>query len=90
MLQNEIVAILRCPNNHTPLTAATEVVVDQLNSAIRGRQIVNRAGKRLNAQIDGGFVRADGKWLYPVVDRIPVLLWDEAISLDQLAGRGIG
>jgi uncharacterized protein YbaR (Trm112 family) len=29
----------------------------------------------------GGLVREDRQWLYPIVDDIPVMLVDEAISL---------
>jgi uncharacterized protein YbaR (Trm112 family) len=37
----------------------------------------------LETPLDGGLVRADGQVLYPIIDRIPVLLVDEGILLAQ-------
>jgi uncharacterized protein YbaR (Trm112 family) len=34
--------------------------------------------------VDGGLVREDGRILYPIRQRIPVLLVDEGIALDQV------
>jgi uncharacterized protein YbaR (Trm112 family) len=32
-------------------------------------------------QLDGGLVREDGAYLYPIEDDIPIMLIDEAIPL---------
>jgi uncharacterized protein YbaR (Trm112 family) len=85
MLRTDILAFLRCPEDHSELTAASEKVVNQLNAATRQGQVANRLGKRLTDVIDGGLIRADGIVLYPIIDQIPILLWDDAIPLDQLA-----
>ena len=85
VLRSDVVAILRCPEDRSELTAASEAVVDQVNAAIRAGRLVNRSGKRVERALDAGLIRADGAWLYPVIDQIPILLRDDAISLDQLA-----
>jgi uncharacterized protein YbaR (Trm112 family) len=77
--------LLRCPDDHSALTVASESVMNQLNDAIRQGRLVDRAGRRVERAIEGGLIRADGAWLYPIIDRIPILLRDDAISLDQLA-----
>ena len=76
-------AILCCPEDHSQLSPASDDLVRRINDAIRDRRLTNRAGKRLEETIDGGLVRADGAFLYPIIDDIPVLLRDDAISLEQ-------
>jgi uncharacterized protein YbaR (Trm112 family) len=56
-----------------------------VNAAIRGGSIRNQAGKRIDLQIGGGLIRAGGDLLYPIVDQIPVMLYDEAIPLHQIS-----
>ena len=41
----------------------------------------NRGGKPVETRLDGGLIRDDGEYLYPVIDEIPVLLVEEAIPL---------
>jgi uncharacterized protein YbaR (Trm112 family) len=82
----EILPILRCPDDHTLLVLANEALVDEVNAAIRAGHLVDRAGKRVEQEVDGGLVRSAGDIMYPIFDQIPVLLADESIMLDQLRG----
>ena len=84
-MRAEILPILRCPEDHTPLALAGDGLVDEVNAAIRAGRLVDRAGKRVEQTIDDGLIRAAGDVLYPVVDQIPVLLVDESIALGQLS-----
>jgi uncharacterized protein len=83
-MRQELLDILRCPENQATLTPADEALVAEVNDRIRAGRLSNKAGREVNQPIDGGLVRADGDLLYPIVDQIPVLLRDEAIPLDQL------
>jgi uncharacterized protein YbaR (Trm112 family) len=85
MLPSELLAILRCPQDHSALSSASEAQINRANAAIREGRLLNAAGNRVEQFIDGGLVRADGAWLYPIVDEIPVLLRDDAISMAQLS-----
>jgi len=78
--------LLRCPDDKTPLRAADAPLLERLNRAVaRGKVPVRNRGGRIVAEpIAGGLVRADGKFLYPIVDGIHVLLVEEAIALEQL------
>jgi uncharacterized protein YbaR (Trm112 family) len=82
MVDKELLAILVCPENHTPLHLADNRLIERLNALVEGGTLKNRSGKRVERQMDGGLVRDDGAFLYPVLDGIPVLLVDEAIPLE--------
>jgi uncharacterized protein len=85
MIDRDLLKILVCPQNHMPLAEADAGLVTRLNAAIREERIKNRAGQLLTKPVDGGLVRSDRMVLYPVLDGIPVLLADEAISLEQFS-----
>jgi uncharacterized protein YbaR (Trm112 family) len=84
MLSAQTLAMLRCPEDQSELAYASDAVVHQVNESIKNERLVNRGGKPVGHIIDAGLVRADGAWLYPVVDQIPILVRDDAISLNRL------
>ena len=86
MISKELLDILQCPDNHTPLTMADEALIARLREKIAAGAIKNKGGEKFDRTLDGGLVREDGKLLYPIVDGLPILLVDEAIPLDQLEG----
>jgi uncharacterized protein YbaR (Trm112 family) len=81
MLDPELLSILCCPETHQAVTPAEATVIEQVNQAIAAGQARNRAGQAVSEKIDGGLVRADGRFLYPIRQDIPVMLIDEAIPL---------
>ena len=81
MIDQELLAILACPETKEPLALAEEELIAELNSRIARGEVKNRAGKTVEGKIDGGLVRTDGAYLYPIQDEIPILLLDEAIPL---------
>jgi uncharacterized protein YbaR (Trm112 family) len=84
MIDKELLEILVCPQQRTPLLLADDDLLGRLNRAIALRQIKNQAGRDVEDRLQGGLVRREGDLLYPIVDDIPVLLIEEAIPLDQL------
>ena len=82
MLSADLLSILCCPETHQPLTAADAALVETLNVRIAAGEVRTRANQPVTAKIDGGLVREDRKYLYPVRGDIPVLLIDEAIPLN--------
>jgi uncharacterized protein len=81
MITPELLAILCCPETHQPVSWAPPELVAELNRRIAQGQLKNRSGQIVKDNLDGGLVRQDGRYLYPLRHHIPVLLIDEAIPL---------
>lgn len=73
--------MLQCPDDRSPLAEADAAVVAELNGAVAAGRLRNRGGEPVTRTLEGGLVRRDGAYLYPIVDGIPILLIDEAIPL---------
>ena len=86
MIHDDILRILVCPEDRTPLEAADTALVARLNEAIAQRRLKNRGEQTLETELGGALVREDRRIAYPVVNDIPMLLVDQGISLDQLKG----
>lgn len=84
MISQELLEILVCPENHLPVTLADEALVARVNAAIATGSLKNRGGEPVTESVDGGLVREDGAWLYPIREEIPVMLVDEALPLEGL------
>jgi uncharacterized protein YbaR (Trm112 family) len=83
MIDTELLKILCCPETHQELCVADPAVIETLNRQIAARALRNRAGTPVTEPLEGGLVRADGQFLYPIQHSIPVMLVDEAIPLAQ-------
>jgi len=88
MIDKDLLKILVCPENHTPLSLADQSLVDRLNRAVAAGNLKNRVGQPVQSPLEGGLVREDGTLFYPIIDAIPVLLIDEAIPLDPAERPG--
>ena len=85
MQENLPLELLVCPQNHARLQVAEATLVERLNRAIAAGEVTNAAGRSVAMPIDGGLIREDGHVLYPIVDEIPLLLAEEAITWSNLA-----
>ena len=81
-MNQSLLDILVCPETHQPVKPAPPGQIDDLNRNIKAGQVRNRAGQPVQEPLDGGLVRADGRFLYPVRHDIPIMLIDEAIPLE--------
>jgi uncharacterized protein YbaR (Trm112 family) len=84
MVDPELLSILVCPENKTPVRLADADLVEQVNAAIATGTLKYRNGEKVEEPIDAGLVRADNTCLYAIREDIPVMLIDESIALDQL------
>jgi uncharacterized protein YbaR (Trm112 family) len=81
MVEKDLLDILVCPDDLTPVRLATDAELTALNARIAAGQVKNRGGQPVATAVKEGLVRADGKYLYVVDDDIPVMLIDEALPL---------
>jgi uncharacterized protein YbaR (Trm112 family) len=81
MIDAELVQILACPESKEPVRLAEPALIERLNAAIRAGRVRNRGGETVSEPVDGGLVREDGRYLYPIRDDIPIMLVEEAIAL---------
>ncbi len=84
MVDAELLSILVCPENKTPVTVADDALIAKLNAAIEAGTLKNRAGEKVEERIDGGLVREDRAYIYAIRDDIPIMLIDESIPLNQV------
>ncbi len=81
LLTEQSLSMLRCPETRQTLRLIDAAQLAQLNDKIAARTLLNRSGSKLERPLDGGLVREDGQVVYPILDRIPILLADEGIQL---------
>ena len=81
MIDPELLKIMCCPETHQPILLAEPSLIEKLNRQIAAGQLKNRANEPVKEKIDGGLVRQDRKFLYPIRGDIPIMLIDEAIPL---------
>jgi len=81
MLDKDLLEILACPDDLTPLRVAEAHELAALNERIRAGSVKTRGGQPVKEEVKEGLIRADGKYLYVIDNDIPVMLIDEAIAL---------
>jgi len=81
MIDKELLNILCCPETKQLVALAGDDVVGKINDGIKAGTAANRGGASIKDPIDGGLLREDGKFLYPIREDIPIMLIDEAIPV---------
>lgn len=81
MIDSHFLDVLCCPETRQSLTLADTGLVASINKAIAAGSLKNRAGEIVLDPLEGGLLRQDGKWLYPLKDGVPVLLMTEALPV---------
>jgi uncharacterized protein YbaR (Trm112 family) len=81
LIDSELLKILCCPETHQPVSEADTALLADLNQRIASGSVKNRNGKAVQERLDGGLLRQDRQLLYPIRNRIPIMLIEEAIPL---------
>ena len=82
MVDAQLLEILCCPETRQDLTLAASGMIEDLNRRVEAGSLRNRAGEVVKEKMDAGLLRADGKFLYPIREDIPIMLIPEAIPLE--------
>jgi len=83
-IDKKLLTVVCCPETKQRVRIAENSLIEQLNQSIEKREIYNRINQLVEKTLDGGLIREDGKYLYPIIEEIPILLIDEAIPIDSL------
>ncbi len=84
MIDPKLLEILCCPETKEEVSLADAALIERINRAIARGTAKNRRGLAVTERIEGGLVRKDGKFLYPIREDIPIMLIDEALPLDSV------
>ena len=84
VIDKELLDILACPENRTPVRLAGPALIERINERIEKGEVCKRGGSPVENPISGGLVREDGAYLYPIEDDIPIMLVEEAIPLSNV------
>lgn len=84
MVPSELLPILCCPETKQDLTVADDSLIEKINQRIKKHELKTRNGKAVAQKIEGGFVRADKRYLYAIREDIPIMRINEAIPLAGL------
>ena len=81
MIRTDLLSLVCCPETHQSLAFADATLLEHLNSLVAAGNLKNRTGTIVTDKLDGGLVRQDGKYVYPIRHDIPELLIEEGIPL---------
>jgi uncharacterized protein len=76
-----LLKLLRCPETRLPVTEADATLVADLNQRVAAGTLKNGGGKAVTDKLDGALLRSDRAVVYPIRNRIPLMLVEEAIPL---------
>ena len=85
-MEKRLLEILCCPVTKVAMRSATRNELDAMNLAIATGAVHRVGGDGVTGMLSAALVTTDGLRVYRIEDGIPVLLGDEAISVDQMPG----
>ena len=81
VIENELLAILCCPETKQEVSLLDSQTVDHLNAEIEKGALQNKGGHPVKEKLEGGLIRKDRRVVYPIRDQIPIMLIEEGIVL---------
>jgi uncharacterized protein YbaR (Trm112 family) len=85
-MDKNLLDMIVCPVTKLPLQLLDQERLEQMNAAIATGRVRNHGDQVVAAGFDEALVRRDGHVVYPILDGIPILLEEESIDWNQVAG----
>ena len=82
-VDSKLLEILCCPVSKTPLTVLSQEKLDKLNSAINSGDALYVDHSKVTETLQEALITEDGKVIYAVRDKIPILLEEQGIGTAQ-------
>ncbi|MDG2155602.1 MAG: Trm112 family protein [Gammaproteobacteria bacterium] len=80
--------ILCCPITHKSLSVVAADQLAGLNEDIARGELFTRGGVCVDKPMHEALLTACGRWVYPVIDGVPVLLEDSCVDLASQSAGG--
>lgn len=81
MVDDSLVALLRCPETGQAVRVAPDRLLRDLRAQLGAGTLHDTKGNAVESPVQAALLRADGRRLFPIRDGIPVMLRDEAIDI---------
>lgn len=87
----EWISILKCPISQADLRVLTASEILDLNAKVANGQLWQTDGKPMTTPLENGLIGVNGKYIYPIINEIFLLLPDLAIvdSKDKILGDSL-
>lgn len=85
-MDKKLLDMIVCPVTKLPLELLDGERLEQMNAAIAAGRVRNQGEQQVESAIAEALVRRDGHVVYPIREGIPVLLEEESIDWNQVAG----
>ena len=85
-MDKNLLDMIVCPITKLPLELLDGERLEQMNAAIAAGRVRNQGDKQVEGTLAEALVRRDGHVVYPILDGIPILLEEESIDWNQVAG----
>jgi len=83
-ISKDLLDILVCPETKQSLSLADDKLLNSINNKIKNGKLKNRSGENVKESVDGALLRNDKQFIYLIREDIPIMLIDEAVSMDQI------
>jgi uncharacterized protein YbaR (Trm112 family) len=83
----QLLDILRCPENLTVVRLASRKELDATNERIKKGKLKNWGGKTVTKPLEAMLIRADEKIGYRFEGAVPVMIIEEALVLNETVGK---
>jgi len=82
-------SLLICPATKQSLSLAPKALLQAINTKIRRRALKNEFGQTLRKPLEAALIRTDLTLLYPIREKLPIVLFGESVDLYQVGIRDV-